>query len=109
MKLEDFLGYSGLRKVKGCTGLSYARGLIGSLISNDSPYYYKGIRRVKDMYTLTARDVFLEMKGYGVKTVEGINKILTKNNLPPTSICLEDISCHPYYSDLRWSQRRRKR
>ncbi len=100
MELKDFLEYTELYKDKRYA-FRLARSLLGNLSYKEGVYYSMGKRKVKDLYTLTAEDVFLRMKNYGVKTVGALNEILIQNYLPVLPLSLDDISYHPYYRQLR--------
>ena len=102
MKLDEFVKYSGIYKDKRMA-FRLARNLIESLYYPDGLYYHMRKRRVKDLYSLTAEDVFLKMENYGIKTVNALNETLTMNNLPPLPLRLDDISYHPHYRELRKS------
>jgi hypothetical protein len=102
MKLKDFLEYSGLDKAKANTAYGRAGWLVGNLCSETGTFYDPGMRKVKDLYSLTVRD-FLDLRGYGVKTIEALSETLTKYGLPPLERLLTDISSHPSYRGLRRS------
>ena len=96
MRLNDFVRYANLHNERKAITKS-AAGLMVHLGSPTGKYYDKGIRTVKDLYTLTSTDI-VNLPMFGPKTVDGVNEVLGRYGLQPIKMNLEDsVNAGSYY------------
>jgi hypothetical protein len=80
LELKNFVDYFNLKGTKEVSA-KYVAGLVGNLYSKDGKFYSRGIRTVRDLYTLCEDDI-RRMSMYGRKTFLKLNELLTENGLP---------------------------